>query len=174
MPQLIPSVTSKICRSPFDFWLLHVYTLNTTFCKVFPFPWQCMHYISSPPPFLAGTNYSHLKSSMLEQWRVSPSLVTHPSGLMSRQRCRTRTAHVRSGGDLAKTTARCSAQWVARPGKVTSCCFREVVCCVDLLQLPSICDKITLSRFTGRPVKLDVQVSECNSDLSIIMEKNFN
>ncbi len=48
------------------------------------------------------------------------------------------------------------------------------MCCVDLLQLSSICDKITLSRFTGRPVKLDVQVSECNSDLSIIMEKNFN
>ncbi len=66
---------------------------------------------------LADTNYSRLKYSMLEQWSVSPSLVTHASVSMSRQRSRTKTAHVRIGGDLAKITTRCSA---AGLGKVRS------------------------------------------------------
>ncbi len=70
---------------------------------------------------LADTNYSRLKYSMLEQWRVSPSLVTHASVSMSRQQSRTKTAHVRMGGDLAKITTRCSAAGLGKVRSVSRC-----------------------------------------------------
>ncbi len=145
-----------------------------------------MHYNSLTS--LADTNYSRLKYSMLEQWSVSPSLVTHASVSMSRQRSRTKTPHVRIGGDLAKITTRCSA---AGLGKVRSVivvkttihqttfrqfivcnrtvvgCLKlpgygwplEVLYCFDLLQL-FISEHFS---FAGRSVKLVVQVSPYNS-----------